>query len=149
MPAPCIVPATRVLHPRMVDMLAARLSLTEDQQKKIADLLTRVEEDMAPVIEAQQAAARDFVIAFGNPDTSQADLVAAAEKAMKAELAIMTERIKTLYALRALLTPEQNKSFSELLEQYTSPWRAQGAQPRVVPPRPTPPPGEDSGEDRR
>lgn len=149
MPAPCIVPTTRILHPRMVDMLSARLNLGEDQKTKISDLLSSADEALTPQIEAQQQAARDFAVAFGKVDTSQADLIAAAEKAMKAETSIVTERIKTLYALRALLTAEQNKTLSDLLEQYTSPWRAQGTQSRTAPPRALPPPSDEGGEDRR
>ena len=133
-PAPSIGAALRTLQPRMVDMLAERLNLTDDQKKKIADMLIKAEQELAPKIELQRTAAQAFAAALTNTASTEAELTTAADKAMKAETEIVNARIKTLTTLRTQLSPEQNRELANILEQYTTLWRPVGPPSTAVTP---------------
>ena len=137
-PAPCITSAMRTLQPRMAEMLAIRLKMTNEQKQKLVDLLVNADKELAPKIEAQRAAAQSFVTALANKASTEADLTAAAEKAMKAETELVDARVKTFVALRAQLTAEQNEAFSQIMAQYTMLW--QQTSPAATPATPTPAP---------
>ena len=136
-PVPCILPTLRLISP-----LSGRLNLTEDQRTKVTELLTKADADLKPKIENQIKVAADYVKVLVNTDATQAELVAAANNSMKAETDVLMARIQTLFAMRALLTPDQNKQLSEYLAQATIPWsdRAHvlGGRPQTT--VPTPPP---------
>lgn len=137
-PVPCILPTLRLINP-----LSSRLSLTDDQKTKVTDLLSKADADLKSKIESQAKIANDYITVLINTSATQADLTAAAEKAMKAETDVLMQRIQTLFALRALLTPEQNKQLSDYLAQATIPWsdRPHMSSPMRgnVPPAATPP----------
>jgi len=146
-PAPCIVPTLRLLNPGMTGMLNARLSLTDAQKTKIADLLAQSDKDYAAKVDMQVKATNDYAQTLIKDGVTEAELTAAAEKAMKAELALVTSRIQLLTELRALLTPDQNKTLTEIIAMYTNPWRPQpkGALAPVPPLNPPPaPPASDT-----
>lgn len=137
-PVPCIVPTLRLINPQALAMLSARLNLTEDQKTRIGDMLTKADADIKPKLEAQGKSASEYATLLGDPGVAQAKLTAAAEKTMKAESDVLLARVQTLFALKALLTPEQNKQFSEFLSQSTMPWR-DGPRNRETPPSNAPP----------
>lgn len=145
-PTMCIVPAMRLVNARMVDTMTDRLQLSEDQQKKITELLTKAERDLTPKVEAQRKAGEEFVTLLARENAGADELAAAAEKASKAETAVVVDKVKTLLALRAMLTAEQNKTLSEMIEQYTMMWRARDLNRMIVPPprRSAPKPAESS-----
>ena len=133
-PTPCILQALRLLHPQLMPFLAKRLNLTDAQKTQIADLLTKSEDAIKPKIEEQRKAAADFAIAMAKSDTTEAALLAAAEKAQKAEMAIIADRIKTLVAVRAAFTDQQKTDFTQFVEQRTMIWRGEAFPPRPMPP---------------
>jgi Spy/CpxP family protein refolding chaperone len=139
-PVPCILPTLKSISLQMMPMLAARLKLTEDEKTKALDLLTKLDNDIKPKIENQNKSARDYTTVLVNPNTTQAELTAAADKVMKAEADVLTARIGGLFALKALLTADQNKQLAEFLDQTTRPWREQSAPP--APPAPPTPPAK-------
>lgn len=144
-PVPCVLSALRVLHPRMTPMLAARLSLSDEEKAKVLDLLTKADEALKPKIEAQKKAAEEFVNSLTKDGLDQAALIAAGENAMKAESAILAEKIKTLADLRAILTSRQKIELNKMLEQFSSPWKPRPpaeAQPVMPPAAPSTPPSE-------
>jgi Spy/CpxP family protein refolding chaperone len=134
--APCILPTLRLVNPQMMQTLSMRLSLTDDQKSKVADLLDKADKEIKPKIEAQIKAGQDYVAQLTKPTVTQAELTAVADKAMKAETDVLMARINTLFALKALLTPDQNKLLADRLAQYSYPWR-EGGRPM---PNPTPNP---------
>lgn len=122
MSAPNVLSSLRILQPFMSQMLATRLELTEDQQTKVNDLLTKADKEATPLVEAQNKASQEFIAALGKTATTQAELTALGDKATKSEKAVLDARIKTLFELRAMLTPEQNTKLNEMLAQNTSAW---------------------------
>ncbi len=138
-PAPCILPTLKIISAQMMPMLGARLNMTEDEKTKVLDLLTKLDNDIKPKIENQIKAARDYIAVLTNPNATQAELAAGGDKAMKAESEVLQARISGLFALKALLTPDQNKLLAELLQQSTRPWQEQATPPGPPPPPPPPP----------
>jgi len=136
-PVPCILPTLKIISAQMVPMLAARLSLSEADKAKVLDLLTKSDNDIKPKIENQVKAAQDYTTLLANPKASQAELVAAADKAMKAESEVLMVRIQALFTLKALLNEEQNKQLAEYLDQFAKPWRER---PGSIPLPPVAPP---------
>lgn len=134
--APCILPTLRIVSPQMIQTLSMRLSLTEDQKTKVSDLLNKAEKDIKPKVEAQVKAGQDYVAELAKPEVTQAQLTAAADKALKAEAEVMTMRISALFALKSLLTADQNKLLADRLAAYSFAWR-EGGRPA---PGPTPAP---------
>ena len=133
-PAPCILPTLRLINPQMMPTLAAKLNLTDDQKTKVLDLLTKTDKDLKPKIENQIKLAHDYVAVLVNVSATQAELIAAGEKAMKAETDVLTAKIQALFALKGLLTPDQNKLLAGYLDQFAVPWRERPALP--APPAP-------------
>ncbi len=138
--APCIVPTLRVISPQMMQALALRLNLTEDQTAKITAVLEKSDKTLKDKVEAQGKAGEDYVKLLANPNSTKPQITAAADKAMKAETEVLMARIDALFEVKALLNAEQNKLLAERLEQYTFPWRADGKmQPPPPPPANAPP----------
>jgi len=143
-PRPCTLLALRFIQPQMVPALAKSLSLTDEQKTQVTDLLTKAEAALKPKIEEQRDIAKQFVVAMASSDVSQAALVSALEKAMKAEGSIAAEKIKTLFALRAILTDQQKTELNKIIEQRTESWRREGfaagvptpLAPPIAPPAP-------------
>ena len=104
-------------------MLGERLKLTDGDKTKVSDILTKSEEAMKPLIQAQRKAAEECVTALTKPGLQEIEVQTAADLAMKAEAAILTEKIKTLFALRAALSPEQVTELNSMIDQATSIWR--------------------------
>lgn len=126
-PAPCILTAMRLVHPGWIATLNDRLKLTTEQMAKVNSLLSKAEEDSKPLVQAQRAAAEEFVVVLAKPNATEAEITAAAKKTMDAETALISAKAKTLVEIRSLLTEEQKKVFTEMLEQYTSNWRPRPA----------------------
>lgn len=139
-PRPCALMMLRFLRPSMVPSLVKILSLTDDQTSKVTDLLTKADEAAKPKVEDQRKATKDFATALASPDASQAALVTAFEKAMKSETAIAAESVKTLFALRGLLTDQQKADFTKMIESRTDAWRREGMGMGLGGPTPLPPP---------
>lgn len=123
LPSPCILSSLRILQPNVIVTMAEFLKLNDQEKTKVQELLTKANAAAAPLLETLKKADSDYVNLLTDPNSTQADLTAAADKAMKAEQAVMDEKIKTLYTLRAALTPEQNKQLSEVLSRFTAIWK--------------------------
>lgn len=134
--APCIVPTLRMISPQMMQTLALRLNLTEDQTAKINAVLEKSDKILKDKVEAQAKVGEEYVVLLANPNSTKAQITAAADKAMKAETEVLMTRIDALFEIKALLNAEQNKLLAERLDQYTFPWRAGG---KMQPPPPPPP----------
>lgn len=128
-PVPSILPTLRLIDSGMLPTLGYLLNLTDDQKTKAQDLLSRTDEELKPKIAAQVKAASDYVALLGNPNSSQADLIAAAQKVLAADSDLMAGRIKAFVAFKALLTPEQNKLLAQELQTTASRWLPQAQAP--------------------
>jgi Spy/CpxP family protein refolding chaperone len=135
---PSILPTLRLIDAQMAPTLGFVLNLTDDQKTKVLDLLTKSDNDQKPKIEAQAKAAQDYIALLGKSDATQTDLLAAADKVLKAESEIMAVRIGALVALRAILTPEQNKKLSDAVAQPAHRWLPQPGAPPAPPLTPPP-----------
>lgn len=143
----CIITSLRLISSRMIQTLAARLGLTEEDKAKVLNMLVKSEEESRPLYDAQMKAAEDYAIALAKEATTQAELQAAAEKAIKAEAEVMNGKIKTLYVLKAMLKPAQNTALTELLKQYSVQWlpREMRSMPSAPVTTPAPPKPADGG----
>jgi len=128
-PVPCILPTLKIVSAQMMPLLAARLNMNEEQKAKVLELLTKLDSDIKPKIENQNKAARDYIAMLTNPNAAQAELAAVGDKVMRAESEVLRARIGGLFALRALLNPDQNKLLTEYLDNSTKPWRQQSGPP--------------------
>lgn len=144
LPRLCILQGMRFLSPVTLPTLAAQLNLTDEQKTRVLDLLNNADETLKPLVEAHRKAAEEFAVALAKPESDQASLLAAAEKANKAEMAMMTQRIKTFTELRALLDDKQKAELGKFVEGRTRWWRETGTtgQVPVTLPPPTPPAGQ-------
>jgi len=122
-PRPCILATFRPLSPQMTPVLVGRLKLEDPVKTKVTELLAKADADLKPNIDAQRKASEAFVVVLAKPNATESELAAAGEVVMKAEAEIVAQKVKTIVALRALLTSEQNDELSKLIDQYTSPWR--------------------------
>lgn len=148
MPPPCIITSLRILQSRMMPMLEVHLKLTADQKAKVVDFLSKSEEAMRPLIDAHRKASEVFVDALATTGTTEAALRTAGENVMKAEAALLAERVKTFIGLRALLTNEQNQELNKIMIQNTAPWRPQAPQ-GPPPPMPQPAPRASEASDTK
>ncbi len=122
-PRPSILFAFRFLNPRSIDSMARDLNLSDAQKAQVTQLINKLEETSKPKIQAQHKAVEEFAIALADQSKTESELKAAADKVFKAESDLVTENIKTLNAIRALLTQEQSTAFKKFLEQRTMPYR--------------------------
>ncbi len=141
LPRLCLLQSMRFMSPLTWPSLSARLSLTDEQKTKVSDLLAKADETLKALVETQRKTAENFAVAMAKPETDQTALLAAADEVMKAEAAIMTERVKTFGELKALLDDEQKVELGKYLENTKTWWRESGS-PGLVPltlPAPAPP----------
>lgn len=136
-PRPSILFAFRFLHPRAIDSMAKDLNLSDAQKAQVTQLINKLDEISKPKIQAQHKAAEEFAIALADPSKTEAELKAAADKVFKAESDLVVENIKTLNAIRALLTQEQSAAMKKFLEQRTMPYRT-SIMPTLAGPPPPP-----------
>jgi Spy/CpxP family protein refolding chaperone len=149
-PGACVISALRIINPLRMPMFNERLRLTDDQSKKIEEIIKKSEDDLRPLILTQKRVAEDFAISLTRTGLQEIEVQTAGEMAMKAEAAILARKIKTLFDIRAVLQPEQIVEFNSLLDQTTTLWRpgsmnlnrppVQPAAPLKPPARPTTPP---------
>jgi Spy/CpxP family protein refolding chaperone len=141
-PKPSVLMAMRLISPQTALPLSKYLSLSDAQKTQVTDLLTKAEAAVIPKIEAQRKATQEFVEAMADGSATEAALTAAADRAYKAELAVVAEKIKTLVQLRALFSEQQKMDFNKYVEDRTVPWRMEGARPPSVPPAREPKPAQ-------
>jgi len=123
-PRPPILSAFRFLHPRVADVLVKELGLSGAQEKQVRDLIDKLDTDTKPRIEAQRTAVEEFVVTLSSKSATQSALEAAADKVTKAETDLVNENIKAFFALRALLTPEQDSLLMKYVGERTQGFRA-------------------------
>ncbi len=120
-PAPCLMSSLHIICKTGIDMLSSKLKLTDDQKTKVDDLMSKADTAIKPKIDHQKKAIEAYSELLAKSDTSDAVLLAAADEVMKAEAAIVAEKIKTLQALRALLDDQQKNELNSILLRYTAP----------------------------
>lgn len=104
-------------------MLSSRLKLTDEQKSKINDLMSKADAAVKPKIESQKKAVDKYMQLLQKNDVTETELIAAADEAIKAESVIVTEKLKTLQALRALLNDDQKTELNSMLTRIVSPIR--------------------------
>ncbi len=124
-PVPSILPTLRLIDAGMLPTLGFLLNLTDEQKAKAQELLARSDEEMKPKIAAQVKAATEYIALLGKPDSSQADLIAAAQKVLAADAEVMAGRIRAFVAFRGILTAEQNARLAQELQTTASRWLPQ------------------------
>lgn len=98
-------------------LLVERLKLSEAQQTKISEILAKSEEEMRPLIKAQRQSAEEFFTGLTKVGLQEIEVQTGAELAVKAETAVMTQRIKTLFQVRAVLDAGQVETLNEMIRR--------------------------------
>lgn len=99
---------------RHLARLADKLDLTDEQQEKVATILSAERENVAPLLEKKRAS-RDQIrtaVHSGNGDEAALRALAAQEAAIEADL--LVARAQDWQQINALLTPEQRQLASKL-----------------------------------
>ncbi|MCE5321970.1 Spy/CpxP family protein refolding chaperone [bacterium] len=120
LPAPCLISSLHVINSNAVPMLSTQLNLTDEQKTKVTELFSEADKTLKPTIQAQQKAVDKYTKLLLDNSTSESDLTSAAADAMKMESAIVTEKIKTLEGLRALLTDDQKAKLNTMFAQFAA-----------------------------
>lgn len=133
-PAPPVVGVLQVINENAMPMLSGKLGLTSEQEPKVRDLLKQSDEALKPKIATQRAATEKFISLLTKPDSSAAEIAAAADEASKADAAILSEKIKTFIALRDMLTEAQKVELGKLMSDVSTPWKPRPTAPPIMPP---------------
>ncbi|MEN6357874.1 MAG: Spy/CpxP family protein refolding chaperone [Armatimonadota bacterium] len=120
LPAPCLMSSLHVINSNAVPMLSARLNLTDEQKAKVTELFSESEKTLNPAIQEQQKAVDKYTKVLLDNNASESELTSAAVEAMKAESSIVTQKIKTLEGLRALLNDDQKSKLNTVLAQFAA-----------------------------
>jgi Spy/CpxP family protein refolding chaperone len=138
-PAPSVLTALRVIALGSYPVLESQLKLTDAQKPQVRDLLTKAEEKFKTLIEAQRKAGRAFVEAL-TAKIDEARMISLGQAAAKADADLIAEKVRTLNALRALLTDQQNADLNTVLDRAAMMWKmGPGSPPRTpaaAPPAP-------------
>lgn len=138
-PAPSVLTALRMISIQSYPVLESQLKLTDAQKPRVRDLLTKAEEKFKTLIEAQRKAGRAFVEAL-TAKTDETMLISLGQAAAKADADLIAEKVKTLDALRALLTDQQNMDLNKALDRIGIMWKIRSVPPsRPASPAPTVP----------
>jgi Spy/CpxP family protein refolding chaperone len=122
-PAPSPLSTLHIISRSGISMLSSRLKLTDEQKSKINDLMSKADAAVKPKIESQKKAVDKYMQLLQKNDVTETELIAAADEAIKAESVIVTEKLKTLQALRALLNDDQKTELNSMLTRIVSPIR--------------------------
>lgn len=133
-PAPGVLSALRLIALQSYPVLETQLKLTDAQKPQVRGLLEKAEARFKPLIEAQRNAGRAFVEALASK-TDEAKLISLGQAATKGDADLIAEKVKTVTAIRALLTGQQNTDLNALLGRISLMWKTV---PRPVPNPPQP-----------
>lgn len=121
---------------RILERHAEDLELSDEVRAKVHDIAAAAEEQAKPLREALDAAreAMHALLAQDDPDPDavvrQAEVVGAAETEMH------KQRLRTLLAVRELLTPEQRRGLVKIFEERRKrmkEWGSEGGSPPDAP----------------
>ncbi len=130
-PSLCVVNALRVLNAKMLPQMAEQLKLTDEQKAKISAIIAASDEAQKPLIQTQRRVAEQFVGSLMGPNLQEVEVQAGADLAMKSEAAILTHRVKTLFAIRQVLTPDQITALDTMISRTTLIWRPAAMMDRI------------------
>ncbi len=131
-PAPSVLTALRVMSLQSYPVLESQLKLADAQKPRVRDLLTKAEGKFRPLIEAQRKAGRTFVEAL-TAKTDEARMISLGQAATKADADLIAEKVRTLNALRALLTDQQNADLNKVLDRAAMMWKMGPGSPPPTP----------------
>lgn len=100
--------------PQVLQRLADRLGLSEEQKAQIKQLYVQFHETTKPIREQRMAALKAFMTAFRDPNVTKGDLESLSEPVLQAEKAILDAEFDFWLALRGTLNPQQQAQ----LESY-------------------------------
>jgi Spy/CpxP family protein refolding chaperone len=134
---------------RILERHAAELGLSDDVRARVRAIAADAEKQEAPLRETARTQRETLhqLLSQDSPDPDavmrQADIAGAAETELR------KERLRTLLAVRQLLTPEQRaqlvKIFEEKRRQMGGRWHMPPPDAALPPGAPPPPPGEPPG----
>lgn len=96
-----------LLTPEMITSLKPELGLTKDQEEKMTILVKEVMAEAEPVEKQVREHEKELTRLLRQPSTTAAEAEAALTPLLAAEAEVKKLRLRTLLALRDVLTPEQ------------------------------------------
>lgn len=96
-----------LLTPEMITSLKPELGLTKDQEEKMTTLVKEVMAEAEPVEKQVREHEKELTRLLRQPSTTAAEAEAALTPLLAAEAEVKKLRLRTLLALRDVLTPEQ------------------------------------------
>ncbi|MEN6372925.1 MAG: periplasmic heavy metal sensor [Armatimonadota bacterium] len=137
-------PVMAVMPPQSasIDRLSESLQLTEDQTSKLKSVLTKNEETVNALSKKSAEAAKALRTAVMADDFSAENVKLLADKAEKAEAAVVSAIIDEWVQIRAILTTDQVKTMQETMSKH----QGSGQRPSGPPPGAddlTPPPAPE------
>lgn len=112
----CPLAALQLPPASMFRFISQRLQLPEDQSTKLLDIITKSEQTLTPLRTKAQEAGAQLRAALVADTYDAANVQSLAQNAQRAEAAIVTAQINTWTKIRSLLTAEQAKLFTEMIQ---------------------------------
>jgi len=112
----CPLSAFQLPPAAMFRYISQKLQLSEDQSKKLLDIVTKSEQTLTPLRAKAQEAINKLQAALVAEQYDAANVQVLAQNAQRAEAAIITAEIDTWTQIRSLLTAEQVKLFVEMIQ---------------------------------
>lgn len=131
--ASCPVMAITPPQASALDRLADAFQLTEDQSSKLKSVLTKSDETVSALSKKSAEATKELKTAVMAADFDAVNVKALADKAEKAEAAVVNAIIDEWIQIRSILTADQVKTLQETMSKQ------QGSGQRPA----GPPPGAD------
>lgn len=103
-----------LIHPDIIQQIKPELQLTADQESQMTRIVTEARSKAEPVEEALKTRQQDLQDMLRKSDTTADAASAQLAKVLEAEASIKHLQLRTLIALRDVLTPEQQKKAQAL-----------------------------------
>jgi Spy/CpxP family protein refolding chaperone len=116
-------------RPEMIQKLAERLGLTDQQKEQIKQLYTVFENTVKPIRQQKIEALKAFMTAFRNPNVTKAELENLSEPILQADRAILDAEFDFWLAFRPILNPQQQAQLQSFIMRQTG--QDAGNKPRV------------------
>jgi Spy/CpxP family protein refolding chaperone len=112
--------ATAPAHGQILQRLAKKLNLTDDQKSKIKTILRADKDELAALFGQLHAARQNLRAAIRASDANEAAVRAASARVAGAEADLAVERMKLYGKIAPILTDEQRRQISDLENRFDS-----------------------------
>jgi hypothetical protein len=103
--------------PALVQRLAERLGLSDQQKEQIKQLYVQFISTVRPIREQRRAALKEFMTAFKNPSVTKTELQSLSEPILEADKAILDAEFDFWLAFRPILNVQQQAQMQQFMLQ--------------------------------